>query len=266
MRSEFPSPDANATGFLDLDLALDPLRYGVDHTGDPDEVAGVISSLVPLGARVLDVGCGTGSLAAVLRNARRAEVVGVEPDSRRAAVARDAGLQVHSGYFTESLLPEMGLFDVVVFADVLEHLAHPMALLELAMCALNSSGAVIVSVPNVAHWSVRLRLMRGRFEYERCGIMDATHVRWFTRAALRRFLERAGLHVEAMLPTAGKLLDLYGRLFPWRSMSPDRRAFLLRRLLRWKPELFACQWVARARLEPAGPGSSPREPARLSAS
>src|SRR5437868_4119947 len=132
------SPDQNAVGFVDA--SVDALRYD-GHTLDPDEVAGVLASFVPMGARVLDVGCGTGSVARILADSRRASVIGVEPDESRAAVAATRCMDVRIGVLSESLLKELGHFDVVLFADVLEHLAEPVPMLLLARKALKPEGA-----------------------------------------------------------------------------------------------------------------------------
>src|SRR5438067_3635941 len=111
------TPDQNAAGFVVP--SPDPLRYE-HHTDDPDEVAGILASMIPYGARVLDVGCGTGSLSKIIASICGAEIVGVEPDERRASAARQRGLNVHAAFLNESLLAKLGTFQVVVFADVLE--------------------------------------------------------------------------------------------------------------------------------------------------
>jgi len=159
------TPDASAAGFLDH--APNPLRYD-GQPNDPDEVVGVLSSLIPQGSRVLDVGCGTGSVSIQLIANRGLSLIGVEPDEERAQRARDRGVTVRAARLTPELIAELGSFDVVLFADVLEHLPDPHSLLTLATSALRPGGRVVASVPNVAHWSVRTDLLRGRFvEWQR---------------------------------------------------------------------------------------------------
>ncbi len=136
--------------------------------------------------------------------------------------------------FTRSCSPrivvrQMEPFDVVMFADVLEHLADPFSLLCIAKTALAPAGSIVASVPNTAHWSVRSDLFRGRFEYRKWGIMDATHLRWFTSSSLRFLFESAGLSVQAERVTAGIDLDCYSERLPWRRMSRKTRASLVRR-------------------------------------
>src|SRR6202022_1335796 len=184
---------------------LDPLRYD-GHVVDSDEVAGIVITMIPRGARVLEVGCGTGSLSRIVADKCGAEVVGVEPDSQRAERASARGLEVHTGYLSPELIQQIGLFDVVLLADVLEHVPNPQTMLLLSRRALKPGGAVVMSVPNVAHWSVRADLVRGRFHYQRFGIMDATHLRWFTLDTLKALITSSGFKVVISRATAGMSL------------------------------------------------------------
>jgi len=242
--SRMSSPDDNAAGLLPD--AMDPLRYDGDGTMDPDEVSGIVASMIPVGARVLDVGCGTGSLSKILVDACSAEVVGIEPDRARAERARSRGIKVHVGYLEPALLRVIGAFDIVLLADVLEHLPNPRALLLNSREALGIDGSVIVSVPNVAHWSVRTDILRGRFQYRAFGIMDATHLRWFTAATLKSLIISAGFDVTAYRATAGLALpDLVLRR-PWRWLRKSDRSRLFRAGARHWPTLFGCQHIVRA--------------------
>jgi methionine biosynthesis protein MetW len=237
------SPDESAAGLIEGEL--DPLRYD-GHVLDPDEVAGIVAGMVPKGARLLDVGCGTGSLAKLLADACGANVIGIEPDPSRARLASTRGLDVHIGYLSEALLPKTGLFDVVLFADVLEHLPSPQPVLALSRRFLSPCGCVVASVPNVAHWSVRLCLLRGKFEYQPWGIMDATHVRWFTTESIIAMFASAGLRVVEYRATAGKaLLDNYGRA-PLRWLPAKYRDRFLRVASEGWPTLFGAQHVIKA--------------------
>jgi len=236
------SPDHNASGFL----ATRPSASRYDHTSaDPREAAALIAEFIPEGCRVLEVGCGTGSVATVVRRLRKARVIGVEPDAERACLARDRGFEVICGYLTEELVKGLGAFDVVLFADVLEHLPNPSALLQLACSALGRGGVVVLSVPNVAHWSIRWNLLRGRFNYEESGIMDATHLRWFTTDSLASWLQKNGLRVECMAHSAGTWLSVY-HAWPWRLAFRGHRSAAIGHLAKRWPKLFGCQCVVRA--------------------
>jgi methionine biosynthesis protein MetW len=239
------SPDRHSHGFVAG--TVDPLRYEYDDQAhDPDEIIGILSRLIPPGSRVLDVGCGTGSVSVQVIADGRASLVGVEPDETRANAARERGVDARTGFLTPELIRELGAFDVVLFADVLEHLADPLSLLELARTALGPGGRVIASVPNIAHWSVRTELARGKFVYRDWGIMDATHLRWFTDANLRLLFQSAGLAIEDRRVTAGIDLQCYSERWPWRVMSRATRMALVRRALKQFPLLFGCQLIVRS--------------------
>src|SRR6266496_140654 len=91
---------------------LDPLRYD-GHLDAPQGVARMLADLVPVGARVLDVGCGTGSVSRIIAGTRNAKIIGIEPNSRRAAAARARGLEVYEERFTPAVLQLLEPFDVI---------------------------------------------------------------------------------------------------------------------------------------------------------
>jgi len=241
------SPDQNASGLLEA--VPDALRYDCDRPLDPDEVSGIVAEMIPPGSRVLDVGCGGGVLTQLWADKCKAEFVGIEPDPARAARARERGLEMHVGYLTEEIIRRIGSFDIVIFADVLEHLPNPHAVLLLSRAALKPRGAVIVSVPNVAHWSVRLCLLRGIFQYRESGIMDATHLRWFTRDSIQALLATSGFGTIQYRATAGPGLpeNEYRAPLRWLSMS-NRTRFLRAASKKW-PTLFGAQQVLKAEMQ-----------------
>jgi len=228
---------------------IDPLRYG-GQSDDPKESPGIVLSYIPKGARVLDVGCGTGSITRLIRDLRDARIIGLEPNADRAQAARESGLEIINDVFTRETVAGLPPFDVVVFADVLEHLVDPAAALEVACTLLAPGGAIVASVPNVAHWTVRYELLCGRFDYRDLGIMDATHLRWFTAGNLQRLFRSCGLHVERYAGSAGLWMNEYRDRRPFTWFHPERREqFVLAGVRRW-PGLFACQHVVRAALPP----------------
>jgi methionine biosynthesis protein MetW len=223
----------------------DALRY--DGSGDdPHEVAGMLLLQIPQRARVLDVGCGTGSVALVANRGKDNDVWGIEPDPERAALARARGLNIHCGFLDRPFIARHGPFDVVVLADVVEHVASPGELLSLAASALSPGGTMFISVPNVAHWSVRLSLLRGRFDYTETGLLDATHLRWFTEKTIRSLCRNCGLEILSIQHTAGMGLQEYDA-FPWKLLPRRPKRLLVRILVRCLPHLFACQYLLRVR-------------------
>ena len=240
-----PSPDENAAGLLSAPPAA--LRY--EHASlDPDDVGLKLAGLIAPGSRVLDVGCGTGVITALIHDLRSASIVGIEPDPDRALRARERGLEVHEGFLTDGYIREHGPFDYIVFADVLEHLPNPAAIVRIAKQGLRPGGSIVLSVPNVAHWFVRGGLLWGQFDYQDSGIMDATHLRWFTRRTIREFVERLGFEVTALDHTVNIGLPDYNRRAPWRWLRPGLRRRLVGRLAALRPGLFGCQHIVRATL------------------
>jgi methionine biosynthesis protein MetW len=159
--------------------------------------------LLPAGGSALDLGCASGGLLALLRP-RAGHLAGLELSATAALAAADVADEVVQGALEDPDLPfAPDGFDLVVLADVLEHLADPQAALRRAAGWCRPGGAVLVSVPNVAHWSARLALARGRWPQEESGTFDSSHLRWFTRASLQELLAGAGLRdvqLDAIVP------------------------------------------------------------------
>ncbi len=153
---------------------------------------------VPMGAsRLLDVGCGTGNFGALVKRERGLEVWGQELTPASAAAARQQLDHVLCGDITAQLdeLPDAH-FDVITFNDVLEHLADPGDLLARIGGKLRPGGVVVSSMPNMRYYRVLLALLYGKdWKYEAEGIMDKTHLRFFTRRSMRRLFEEAGYEV-----------------------------------------------------------------------
>lgn len=156
------------------------------------------------GRRALDVGAADGYLAAEL-TARDWKVTALERDpvqATRASAHCERVITVDLERETPALA---GLYDAAVYGDVLEHLSNPLRVLRDLNRHLAPGAVVIVSVPNVAHLSVRLSLLFGRFEYRDRGILDRTHLTFFTRRSFLDFLRRAGLAVRELVVTPAPL-------------------------------------------------------------
>jgi 2-polyprenyl-3-methyl-5-hydroxy-6-metoxy-1,4-benzoquinol methylase len=201
------------------------------------------------GARVLDVGCATGYIAAPL-SARGCSVVGFERDAHAAAAAEAHCEAVVVGDIESPEDREAipGTFDYVLFGDVLEHLVDPWETLRSMHALLAPGGVVVASIPNVAAWTVRLALLLGRFDYTEMGLLDRTHLRFFTRSSAHELASDAGFSVERERFTP--IESLPGPIGRW---LPRVGGFATRALLPFLPNLFAQQFVLR--LRPArGPG------------
>lgn len=185
---------------------------------------------------VLDVGCGQGELAHTLRM-RGHHVVGL--DARPPLFELDDFIQKDLSQGLE--LAADRTFDVVILADVLEHMPEPVQLLKQAMMHLAPGGSLLVSLPNTVHWSVRLQVVRGNFEYTNKGILDRGHLRLFTYASALRLFADAGLKVVSKQSTP----------VPWENVIPAALGDFLRDKLeksdhffgQLAPNLFAYQHV-----------------------
>lgn len=105
-----------------------------------------------------------------------------------------------------------------------------------------------MSVPNVAHWTVRFDLLFGRFEYGDVGIRDATHLRWLTAKTIKNLLQQERFEVLACKQTAGVELQEYQKRLPWRWMPGRLRRLIIRALAVAMPLLFGCQHILKARM------------------
>ncbi len=144
--------------------------------------------------RVLDLGCSDGKLAQELRTHGH-EVVGVDVAEHADACARLD--RFVAADLEHGIPPEVGDgYDVVLAADVLEHVRWPERLLGDARRCLGPGGSVMASVPNFGHWYPRARVVSGRFDYDRRGILDRDHIRFFTRKSFERLARSAGLSVR----------------------------------------------------------------------
>jgi methionine biosynthesis protein MetW len=196
-----PAPRARASG----DRKQRVKRY--DTTGsrtidelDPNSSYAKAYALIPAGSRVLDLGCGSGELASYLA-ARGDRVWGVDINPTALAQAAASCVETRVADLERAdvagLFPGL-LFDVVVFADVLEHVREPWNVLQSARTVLDSGGCVVASIPNFGHAAVRLAVVSGAMPYRGLGILDGTHVRFFTRNGVTSLFEESGFRVQAI--------------------------------------------------------------------
>jgi len=139
--------------------------------------------------------------------------------------------------------PERHEYDLIIFADVLEHLADPAAILRRCFASLKDDGMIIISVPNVANIVVRLSLLFGRFDYGDRGILDRTHLRFFTLKSLTDMLEQCGLKIGRIVATPIPV-QLVWPVTNRRFFAPLHDCHFL--LVRLCKTLFAYQFVVQA--------------------
>ncbi|HEY7103702.1 MAG TPA: bifunctional glycosyltransferase/class I SAM-dependent methyltransferase [Mycobacteriales bacterium] len=201
--------------------------------------------------RILDLGCSGGLLAEQLRKCGH-RVTGV--DGVEIAGVRSRVDEFVLGDLEDGIPAAAGCaFDVVIAADVIEHVSRPAALLQHMARVLDPGGQILLSTPNFAHWYPRIRVATGLFGYDRRGILDETHLRFFTRRSLLRVVRSAGLEVDDIRYT--------GLPFDMLSTGSGRAAQAARvldhGLVRLRPTLFGYQFVLRLSRHDAGSVTHP---------
>ena len=179
---------------MDLSDPRTEIKY-TTFDDSPGSTHNLVLDLVEPGSRVLEFGCSTGYMSKALHDRLGATVVGVELNAEAAELAQAHLERVLVGDAEElDLEAELGgeRFDAILFADVLEHLRDPAALLRRVRPLLAEAGIVVASIPNIAHASVRLALLGGSWRYREQGLLDDTHLRFFTREGVEDLFESAG--------------------------------------------------------------------------
>ncbi len=195
------------------------------------------------GRRLLDVGAAGGLLSQRL-TAQGWRVTGIESDAQ----AAEAGAPHCEAMITMNLDREIpaleGPFDAIVYGDVLEHLVNPLNVLTELNRLLAPGGTVVISVPNIAHLYVRLLLLFGRFDYIDRGILDRTHLRFFTERSLREFIAEAGLRVVRFSATPAPLYQVLPQRWHkrWVAATHSINAMIARKL----PRMLGYQFVVLA--------------------
>jgi cephalosporin hydroxylase/2-polyprenyl-3-methyl-5-hydroxy-6-metoxy-1,4-benzoquinol methylase len=212
-----------------------PYPYRIDPGGERDTAHARAARLVGREKRVLDVGCGVGYLAKRLK-AQDCDVVGIESDSSAALEASEHCRRVIAADITGiDWQIELGdeKFDYIVINDVLEHLADPAECLRSLRRFIAPNGSIIASIPNIAHGSVRLSLLTGSFQYRDIGLLDRTHIRFFTRTSVEQLFDEAGYAVRTiesidLLPGTTEIPmpdQLPAALTEWMSTNEDAKAY-----------------------------------------
>jgi SAM-dependent methyltransferase len=187
---------------------------------------------IPAGAStVLDIGCSRGLFGAQLRQADPSrKLVGIEPKLAAAEEAAAHYDEVICGLFPDDM-PDGRQFDCIVCNDVIEHTVDPWRMLRAAAPFLSPDGRLVASIPNLRYYIVvRDLALRGRFEYADWGILDRTHLRFFTRSSVERLFPDCGYEIEQLTPInpiklrRAALLDVVG----WRDMRYQQFAVVAR--------------------------------------
>ena len=142
--------------------------------------------------RTLEIGCGTGLFSELVKKELHAECWGVEIEEKCAKIAAEKLYRIIQSNVSDSLaiLPDK-YFDCIIMNDVIEHLYDPFSLLEIIKSKINSKGVVVLSIPNVRFWNnLRAFVWRGEWDYKDAGILDNTHLRFFTYKSLLKMFKK----------------------------------------------------------------------------
>jgi len=219
----------------------------------PDALNPDLLPRIPLDADViLDVGCHKGMLGAAYRQFNpRCRYLGVEsnPAAARVAATRLSEVACLDIEHDPLSFEVPGGYDCIIYGDVLEHLRDPWALMRAHAALLSPRGVMLICVPNAAHWSVPIRLLNGSFDYEDQGVLDRTHLRWFTLATMEKALADTGLQICDVTPRTFDRKGAEGAADALKSvldsMGVSRDSFLARSA--------PIQYVWRARKTPQPP-------------
>jgi 2-polyprenyl-3-methyl-5-hydroxy-6-metoxy-1,4-benzoquinol methylase len=170
--------------------------------GYHDLVRSDVFALIPQGGRLLDIGGGIGATALALKQQGLCDAVclmDLAAPANREGLEQSVAVDLNDIAGLEAHFSQLGPFDTILCLDVLEHLARPDLVLAQAFKALRPGGTLVASIPNVRHWSVLgPLLLKGEWTYAATGVLDRTHLRFFTRRSARSLLANAGLTLHEM--------------------------------------------------------------------
>ena len=176
-------------------------------------------------ARILDIGCATGLIARAVSslsgNTEKHRLWGIDKDAQAVKQAKSHYRRVWNMDIEQQLPSAPRKFDCIVCADVLEHLVNPWnSLRKIVECLLTNDGTVLISLPNVANWYIRTKLLTGTFNYQKRGLLDRTHLRFFTKESADKLIEQTNLTCLSFtatpipLPIIWKQTSVGNTLFP----------------------------------------------------
>lgn len=179
---------------------------------------------------VLDIGCKGGELGydAVKKGCR---VTGVEKDKNFAMKAKEIYHRVITGDIEDDLVKNQltDEYDYILLADILEHLCYPEKLLLWLRNILKRNGRILISIPNIAHWSIRSNLLYGKFQYQKKGIMDKTHLRFFTNESFQKILNQSNFDIlsQDFIYAKSPLDEEYNENKKWEIIKSQKELFAL---------------------------------------
>lgn len=206
----------------------------------PFEIHSMAYDLVEPGSTVLDIGCASGYFAKALQK-KHCHVTGVDIDRKAVANAKkycDSVVAADMDTEERKRIPKKK-YDYILLLDIIEHLKQTDTLLIELKKRLSKNGKIIISTPNIAHLSVRLRLLAGHFDYTEYGLLDSSHIHFFTKKTLAHTLHSHGLTIHTMtasadfgqIPVLGKFLRRVPKIIQYN-------------ITKLFPAILGVQWLA----------------------
>lgn len=202
----------------------------------PEDSLHKLLAHIPNASKVLDIGCGTGTLGGRLVTDKNCDVTGVDINPDSIVIAAQKLTQAMCADISKTSLSKTlnEQFDIIVLADVLEHISEPDKLLHDCHKLLNANGKLLVSIPNAAYIGAILSLYYDEWEYGEEGILDTTHVRFYTRNSILKLLENNGYQAQIIDYVAKDLTEteftqradsLNPAVFDWLTTKADAVAY-----------------------------------------
>ena len=162
-------------------------------------------TLIPINSKnLIEIGCSSGALAREFKKiSNDCHWLGIEIDPSYANMANrycDKTIVLNIENANDDFWEETKNADCWIFGDVLEHLKDPWEILKSIRSNISNTGSVVACIPNAQHWTLQAKLSIGDFRYEASGLLDKTHIRWFTRQTIIEMFDQAGFQIEAGMP------------------------------------------------------------------
>ena len=174
-------------------------RYNLDlNQISPEKSQGKLLANVKIGNRVLELGPASGYMTRYMKDKLNCKITAVELDPKMGIkIQGDCEKVIIADLDGQEWVADLAeeSFDVTICGDVLEHLRNPVSTLNTVKPLLKKDGILLVSVPNIAHNSIIMELLKGNFDYQETGLLDGTHIHFFSRSSIKRCLNDAGFSI-----------------------------------------------------------------------
>ncbi|OME35285.1 methyltransferase domain-containing protein [Paenibacillus sp. FSL E2-0274] len=221
-------------------------KYNYEVDLSKDNSASKIIKLIKDGARVLEFGCASGYMTKILKEKKNCVIDCVEINEADAKIAEEYCTKMLVGdveLIDFAILQTWGTYDYIIFADVLEHLKNPELVLEKCKILLKENGEILSSIPNVAHASIVLNLLDGKFQYQKIGLLDNTHLKLYTKKNIFDLFEECGYLVQIVGRT-----EIYPQFSEFATDISSYPKEIVDYIYKYNPEAITYQFIVRSKV------------------